>query len=71
MLVGVCAENGDPSLFKDAVGAIWGINQATGKFERLGTSLDKCKGKFAPLSPVFVEIKSNQQILDEAKESLK
>lgn len=71
MFVGVCAENGDPSLFKDAVGAIWGINQATGKFERLGTSLDKCKGKFAPLSPVFVEIKSNQQILDEAKESLK
>ena len=70
MLVGVCSEDGTPSLFKDPNGAIWGVNNANGKFEKLGKNMNECAGKFAQLSPVFTEVKATQQILDEAKESL-
>lgn len=70
MLVGVCSEDGTPSLFKDQNGAIWGVNNANGKFEKLGKNMNECAGKFAPLSPVFTEVKATQQILDEAKKSL-
>ena len=71
ILVGVCTEDGKPSLFKDAVGAVWGVNNLNGKFEKLGKNINECIDKFAPLSPVFVEIKSSSQILSEAEESLK
>lgn len=70
MLVGVCSEDGTPSLFKDPNGTLWGVNNSNGKFEKLGKNMNECAGKFAPLSPVFTEVKATQQIFDEAKKSL-
>jgi hypothetical protein len=70
MLVGVCSEDGTPSLFKDPNGTLWGVNNSNGKFEKLGKNMNECAGKFAPLSPVFAEVKATQQIFDEAKKSL-
>ncbi len=65
--VGVCDEFGKLFIFKEISGAVWGISNENGKFERLAKNIKKSKNKFAPLSPVFVETKSSDKILNEAK----
>ena len=68
MLVGVCDENGRETLFKEPKGDIWSVNYATGKFGRLGKNISECAGKFAPLAPIFSEVKSSKEIMKEASE---
>jgi len=65
-LVGVCDENGVPSLFKDPTGALWGVSASGGKFARLGAGIAECKKLFAPLSPVFSEKLSSEEIMRKA-----
>ncbi len=61
-LVGVCDENGKPSIFREAAGAVWSVDAKTGKFGKLG------RGKPAPLAPIFRERKSAAEIMREASQ---
>lgn len=66
LLVGICDENGAESVFKEPKGAIWSVNAATGRFEKIGETIADCAGKLAPLAPIFCETKSTREILAEA-----
>ncbi len=66
-LVGVCDEFGKASLFKDATGDIWGVSSIDEKFGKLGKNISQSKDKFAPLSPIFSEKKSVEEIMREAE----
>ena len=61
-LVGVCDENGKPSIFREASGAVWSVDAKTGKFGKLG------KSKPAPLAPIFRERKPAAEIMREASQ---
>ena len=47
-------------LFADVNAPVWAVSKESGKFERLG---EINKASIAPLSPIFVEVKSSSEIL--------
>ncbi len=51
-------------LFGDIISSVWAISSETGKFCKLG-NIDSAS--IAPLSPIFVEVKSSAEILQNVK----
>ena len=51
-------------MFGDIISSVWAISSETGKFCKLG-NIDSAS--IAPLSPIFVEVKSSAEILQNVK----